>query len=202
MQKATFSLVSLMLLAMAIGSTALFNQSASAFRCTRDDGTQFEAPSAAACDSNFNGGAGAGNPGSPSSLNPSPALPSIESSGVPCGSYDTDSILGIPVWYKYLEGQKELTIYEGQTSEGNCLPVLDEPADALPIGLAVIEAAMVIAGFVAVVMIFVGSFGFITSQGQGDKAASARKTVINAAIGMVIVLVAARVVSFIAGRIT
>jgi len=121
---------------------------------------------------------------------------------VPCGSYGTESILGIPVWYKYLEGQKELTIYEGQTSEGNCLPVLDEPADALPIGLAVIEAAMVIAGFVAVVMIFVGSFGFITSQGQGDKAASARKTVINAAIGMVIVLVAARVVSFIAGRIT
>ena len=40
------------------------------------------------------------------------------------------------------------------------------------------------------------------SEGQSDKAAGARKTVINAAVGLVIIIVATRVISFIANTLT
>ncbi len=128
----------------------------------------------------------------------------------PCGEneYATD-ILGIPVWYKYLDVRKDVYEYDsGDEVEGKCTPRLSEsgggidPTSALPIGLAVLEAMMVIAGLVAVVMIFWGSFLYLVSQGESDKAAGARKTVINAAIGLVIVIIATRVVSFIATRLT
>lgn len=133
-----------------------------------------------------------------------------EIGSVDCSSdeYSTD-ILGIPVWYKYLDVKKDVYVYDnGQSVDGKCTPRLTDsgsgidPTSALPIGLAVLEAMMVIAGLVAVVMIFWGSFLYLVSQGESDKAAGARKTVINAAIGLVIVIIATRVVSFIATRLT
>jgi heme/copper-type cytochrome/quinol oxidase subunit 2 len=72
----------------------------------------------------------------------------------------------------------------------------------LPIGLAILEILITLAGIVAVVMVIYASFKFVLSQGEPDKAAGARKTAINAAIGLVIVIVATRVVSFIATRLT
>lgn len=124
------------------------------------------------------------------------------------------SILGIPYWYKYLNGQKDLIIYEGSGTDpgtqgaSGCTPTLRnsdgdlDPNAFLGIGLAVLEGAMVLAGVVAVIMVIWGSYQYVLTQGESDKAASARKTVINAAIGLVIVIVATRVVSFIATRLT
>ncbi len=138
------------------------------------------------------------------SFSPLPAFTIVKE---PCDDVDR-SILGIPTWYKYLDGERDKTIFS-DSEPGKCTPVLGRNADGevdvmsfLPIGLAVLEAMMVIAGLAAVVMIFWGAFLYLVSQGESDKAASARKTVINAAIGLVIVMIAARVVSFIAERIT
>lgn len=110
------------------------------------------------------------------------------------------TILGIPTWYKNLEGEE---------ISGKCVPKLgnsgDEPTKrigtALPIGLAVLEAMLTLGGLVAVVMVFAGAFKYVLSQGEPDKSAGARKTVINAMIGLVILIVATRVVSFIGGRL-
>jgi hypothetical protein len=119
--------------------------------------------------------------------------------GDQCQDFDK-TILGIPTWYKYLEGEEV---------EGKCRPIISSVDDdgkksfdnALPIGLAVLEIGLTLAGLVAVVMVFVGSFKYILTLGEPDKATAARKTVINALIGLAITLVAARVVSFIASRI-
>ena len=73
----------------------------------------------------------------------------------PC-EFEDNSILGIPVWYKYLEGERERTIFDGEETEGSCSPVIEDFEAALPIGLAVLEAGMTLAGMVAVVMIFLG----------------------------------------------
>jgi hypothetical protein len=119
--------------------------------------------------------------------------------------FDKRAVLGIPVWYKYLEGEQEIILYDNNAADPNntpCSPVIKDAEDALPIGLAVMEAAMTVAGMVAVVMIFWGAFNFVLTQGESDKAASARKTVINAAIGLAIIIVATRVVSFIANTLT
>lgn len=109
-----------------------------------------------------------------------------------------DDFLGIPTWYKYLDGEEDPTRVD---SDGNplCSPVVDteNASSVLPIGLAVLEAGIRLAGLVAVVMIIVGSFRFMTSQGNSDNAAAARKTIINSLIGLVIVVIATSVVGFL-----
>lgn len=113
---------------------------------------------------------------------------------------ENSSFLGLPAWYKYLEARED--------TSGRCNPVLSkdtngriDPSSALPIGIAVLEGFIRLGGLVAVVMIFIGGFRFITSQGNPESAASARKTAINALIGLVIVIVATSVVSFIGNRL-
>lgn len=113
-------------------------------------------------------------------------------------------MLGIPTWYKYLRGDD---------SSGRCLPVLRvEEAEqgqvseeninsALPIGLAILEIAITLSGIIAFIMVIWGSVKFMLALGEPDKFASARKTVQNAMIGLVIIIVASRVVSFIGGRL-
>ncbi len=104
-----------------------------------------------------------------------------------------DSFLGIPAWYNYLPSEDV---------DGKCSPVLEgsegeQVNSLLAIGIAVLEALLVIGAYIAVVMIIWGAFNFITSDGSPDKASSARKTVTNTLIGFVIVLVASQVVGFI-----
>lgn len=116
------------------------------------------------------------------------SVPAIVSAA-PCPN---DSFLGLPAWYSYLECG---------TDSGKLSPEINEPSDALPIGIAVLEGMIRLGGLIAVVMVFIGAFKFITSQGNGDAAASARKTVINALIGLVIIIVATATVSFIGNTI-
>jgi Type IV secretion system pilin len=117
--------------------------------------------------------------------------------GGPCEL--SDNFLGIPTWYKYLDKETDST--------GKCNVVLsggdtEEKANsALPIGLALLEATLRLAGLVAVVMVFWGGFKYITSQGNPDSAKGARTTVINAIIGLVIVIVSTSLVTFIGGNI-
>ena len=122
-------------------------------------------------------------------FNFSSAVPTASAAGC---EFEDKSFLGIPTWYKYLDGEE---------IEGRCGPKINASEDALPIGLAVFEIALTIAGLVAVTMIFIGAFKYITSLGEPEKASGERKTVINALIGLAITLVATRVVSFIAGKV-
>lgn len=110
------------------------------------------------------------------------------------------SFLGIPTWYKYLNATED--------SSGRCSPQLTADSEGneinsiLPIGLAVLEAMIRLAGLVAVVMIFWAGFKYITSQGNPDAAAGARKTAINALIGLVIVVLSTAIISFIGNSLT
>lgn len=106
-----------------------------------------------------------------------------------------ESLLGIPTWYKYLdreidESGKCAVVLSGDNAEG-------KTNSAIPIGIAVLEAMLRISGLVAVVMVFWGGFKYITSQGNPDNAKAARTTVINAMIGLVIVILSTAIVSFI-----
>ena len=114
----------------------------------------------------------------------------IAADGGDCNPNST--FLGLPKWYKYLEID---------TTNGGCSPTINETADALPIGIAVLEGMLRLGGLVAVVMVFIGSFKFITSQGNSDSAAEARKTIINALIGLAIVILATGMVSFIGNNV-
>lgn len=122
----------------------------------------------------------------------------LASSPRPCQL--SGSFLGLPTWYKYLDAETDPT--------GRCSPALSggdtetRVNSALPIGLAVLEAMIRLAGVVAVVMMFVSGFRFITSEGNPENAAAARKTAINAVIGLVIVVISVNLIAFVGSRLS
>lgn len=59
----------------------------------------------------------------------------------------------------------------------------------------------IVAGFAAVIMIIVGGIGYITSSGDSSKAASARNTIIYAAIGLVVIGLAQAIITFIVSKV-
>ncbi len=109
--------------------------------------------------------------------------------------------LGLPAWYEYLPD----AAFKAD-GVGGCLIDLkfDGPAGPnvlIPIGLAVLDGLLRIAGVVAVIFVIVAGFNFITSAGSPDKAASARQQAINALVGAAIAISAAAIVQFVGGRI-
>jgi ABC-type Fe3+ transport system permease subunit len=70
------------------------------------------------------------------------------------------------------------------------------------IALAIIEILLRIATIVSLGYVVYGGFRYITSQGEPDATKSARQTIINAMIGLVIALLATGIVAFVANRLT
>src|SRR5690606_33294988 len=95
--------------------------------------------------------------------------PNLVNSPTGCGGR---TFMGIPAWDKYLE-------HEQEAGTGRCVPVINGTESIGPIGIAVLEAMLRLAALVAVVMVVVGAFKFIITQGEPEKAAGARRTVIN-----------------------
>lgn len=92
----------------------------------------------------------------------------------------------LPTWHKYLK------------HDGTCqISEFDFPANLSAVALAVVEILLRIGLLAAVGFVIYGGFLFMTSQGEPDKAANARKTIINAVVGLVIGLIATGVVTFI-----
>jgi len=118
-------------------------------------------------------------------------------------SCQPDDLLGIPAWHKYLDGEDV---------EGRCTPQIrgdvgenDTSAGGilvLPIAVALLEAGVTVGALVALVMVFWGAFNFLTSEGEPAKAASARRVVQNAAIGLVILLISTRIVAFVGATVS
>ncbi len=95
---------------------------------------------------------------------------------------------GFPVWYKYLKGAD------------TCQPQLTQLNDIWLIVLAIIEIMLRIAVAVAVAYVLIGGFKYITSRANPEKTSSAKNTIVDALIGLVIAVAATAVVSFVAGR--
>lgn len=100
--------------------------------------------------------------------------------------------LGFPTWYKYLQGV---------TTNGVCQPQVTSLTDVWLIVAAIIEVLLRVASLLAVGFIMYAGFQYLTSQGDPSKAAQARQGIINAVVGLVITIIAAVTVGFIAGQI-
>lgn len=104
------------------------------------------------------------------------------------------TFLGIPSWHYYLPSN--------DNTANQCVPVLKGLNDLWLIGLAFIEILSRIAVFVAIGFIVYAGIKYSASRGNADKVNSAKYTLLDAVTGLVIAVVAAAVVSFIAGRIS
>jgi hypothetical protein len=124
----------------------------------------------------------------------------------PVANNCSNSFLGLPTWYKYLELDANCTVtgpHETVTDgNGNSHDRLVVSAVITRVSLAVIDILMRVGGIVAFGFIVYSGFKFTLSQGNPDQEKSARETAINAVIGMVITIFAIGIVTFIGNRIS
>lgn len=101
--------------------------------------------------------------------------------------------LGFPKWYKYLHGATDPTTHL-------CTPTLTSLNDVWLIVAAVIELLLRVAACLAVALVLYGGIQYIISQGEPDRTNKARQTIVSALGGLVVAIISAAVVAFIAGR--
>lgn len=106
-----------------------------------------------------------------------------------------DMFFGIPAWYRGMQDSS----CAFKAPETNGQP--DARKLVLRVALNIIQAGMVLVGYVTVFFLIKGGFGYITSAGSSDGMAAAKKTITNALIGLVIAILAASIVNAIAGVI-
>lgn len=105
-------------------------------------------------------------------------------------------ILGIPPWYRGLSSRDDA---------GNCS--IDSPTgDKLStfiwrIALNLIEIGLYLVGYLAVFFVLYGGFQFLTGGNNPSQIEKARKTIFNAAIGLVISISAVVIVNLVFGII-
>ncbi len=107
-------------------------------------------------------------------------------------------ILGIPTWFNGL-----VKVEEDSSGNFNC--VIESPGDyglskfIWRVVLNVIDIALRLIAWIAAGMMIFGGFKMITSDGAADKAAQGRKTLLNAAIGLVIAIASVGLVNLVMG---
>lgn len=109
-------------------------------------------------------------------------------------SKELNDFFGFPTWWKYLKLEPDAV------DPTKCVPHITKLGDLWAVGFAIIEILLRIGGLVAVGYVLYGAFLYMTSQGEPDKTSGAKNTIMNAIIGLVIVIVAVTVVSFIGSR--
>lgn len=98
--------------------------------------------------------------------------------------------LGFPTWYEYIH------------DAGSCSSIkIDNINDLWLIVAAIIEILLRVAGIAAVGFVIFGGFQYLTSQSEPDAVNKARKTIINALVGLTIAILAAAIINFVAGSI-
>ncbi len=109
-----------------------------------------------------------------------------------------NSLLGLPTWHAYLEKDPNTCEITGPKADD----IRFDWEKGIPLVLlALTEIALRLGSLVAVGFVIYGGFRYILSQGDPEKAKSARQTIINAMIGLVIAIAAAAIVAFIGREI-
>lgn len=101
--------------------------------------------------------------------------------------------------------------YAGQLCDGSNLKLTSDPSVSCSTGgptgklnnlvANIVNLITIIIGIIAVIMILIGGFKFITSNGDSNRIASARQTIIYAIVGLVIVALAQVIVRFILNKV-
>lgn len=103
----------------------------------------------------------------------------------------------LPTWYKYLNTDAECEIVGPLNDPSDLDSGIDWAAASGRVAIAVVEILIRISTLVAVGFVMYGGFRYITSQGEPENTKSARQTIQNAIIGLIVTLVATAVVAFI-----
>jgi hypothetical protein len=105
----------------------------------------------------------------------------------------TERLLTFPAWYRGI-------------ADDNCEIKSPNDVGGLPtfvwiIVLNIIEIMLQLTGYIAVAYIITGGFKYITSTGTADDIVKARKTILNAVVGLILSIFSVAIVSLVAGAI-
>jgi hypothetical protein len=135
-------------------------------------------------------------------------------------SLKKEGLLGIPTWYKYLEGQKievvkgsqtlevcTVKFYGGDTEEDKLTSDPENTGDVFSknlaaIGLATIEIFMRILIYLAIIWAIWGGYEMIVSGGNSQGFKNGVDRIRNALIGLIIGILSTSIVSFVATKLT
>jgi hypothetical protein len=130
------------------------------------------------------------------------AVPAMAVSGAPPAPSCDSSFLTLPSWHRgvvYHDGTdckiKQVTETGSGTNE------ITLTSFVWTVVLNIIEMALHAIGYIATFFIIYGGFQFFTAGGSPDAVAKARKTILNAVIGLVISIASVGIVNFIMGII-
>jgi hypothetical protein len=103
-----------------------------------------------------------------------------------CKSEDSLSIISIKPWYS------------GVCKAGSDdVEIKSIPSDIIHIALNLLSIAVQLAGYAAVGLVIWGGIKYILASGEASKIASAKTTIQNALVGLLLVLVAITMVDFV-----
>jgi hypothetical protein len=117
-----------------------------------------------------------------------------------CGK-QSNNFLSFPTWYKYLNPvfqDGECKVSFPKDSEGNESIVMAVG----PILLAVFEIILRIGGLAAVGFVIFGGYQYLLSQGEPESTKGAKSTILNAVIGLAIMMSAVAIVNLIGRNIS
>jgi hypothetical protein len=104
------------------------------------------------------------------------------------------TFLFLPPWWEYIPSGSVDPL-------GQCSPNFVFPGDIWLVGLAVLDMLLRLAGFAAVISIIIAGFQYQFTGGSADKAAAARRRIINSLLGLAIALIAAAIVTFVGNQL-
>jgi hypothetical protein len=111
----------------------------------------------------------------------------------PVSAACADRLLTFPAWYR---GVVDDSCNVKSPNEVGGLPTF-----IWKIVLNIIEIMLQIVGFLSVGYIITGGFKYLTSTGSSDDIVKARKTIMNALIGLVISIFSVAIVNVVAGAV-
>ncbi len=112
------------------------------------------------------------------------------------------NFFGIPGWYEFLSVDPGTCQVKFNSAPNGGAPTAPDFFGAFVlIALAIIDILLRIGGIVAVAFVIYGGIQYVTSQGESDKTAKARGTIINALIGMAICMISVALVSFVGKKV-
>ena len=116
-----------------------------------------------------------------------------QSVGSPCSFGNGSNLFALPTWYEYMPG------VIGNSHK--CQPSLKKLTDIWLIVAAGIDILLRLGALLAVGMVIYGGVLYTTSNGDPETAKKARGVIINALVGLLIAIMAAFFISFLAGSI-
>lgn len=97
------------------------------------------------------------------------------------------------------DNQQEVCKAIGSTK--NCTTDPTGAKDPVKTVNRIIDLFSVIIGIVAVIMIMVGGFKYVTSGGDSTKVSSAKSTIVYAVLGLIVVALAQTIVKFVVSKV-